>query len=48
MIYMEPGLSPSYRHEEEEEGKEELKEEEEEASRDFVDSWLHRYPLRLV
>jgi hypothetical protein len=42
MIYMEPGLSPGYRHEEEEEGKEGLEEEEEEASPGFVDSWLRR------
>ena len=45
MIYMEPGLSPGYRHEEEEEGKEgleEVEEEEEEASPGFVDSWLRR------
>jgi len=35
MIYMEPGLSPGYRHEEEEE---------EEASPGFVDSWLRRCP----
>jgi len=42
MIYMEPGLSPGYRHEEEEEGKEGLEEEEEEASPSFVDSWLRR------
>ena len=41
MIYMEPGLSPGYRHEEEE-GKEGLEEEEEKASPGFVDSWLHR------
>jgi hypothetical protein len=38
MIYMEPGLSSGYRHEEEEEGKEGLEEEEEEASPGFVDS----------
>ena len=44
MIYMEPGLSPGYRHEEEEEGKEGLEEEEEEASPGFVDSWLRRCP----
>ena len=43
MIYMEPGLSPGYRHEEEEEGKEGLEEEEEEASPGFVDSWLRRW-----
>jgi hypothetical protein len=43
MIYMEPGLSPGYRREEEEEGKEGLEEEEEEASPDFVDSWLRRW-----
>ena len=42
MIYMEPRLSPGYRHEEEEEGKEGLEEEEEEASPSFVDSWLRR------
>jgi hypothetical protein len=42
MIYMEPGLSPGYRHEEEEEGEEGLEEEEEEASPGFVDSWLRR------
>jgi hypothetical protein len=42
MIYMEPGLSPGYRREEEEEGKEGLEEEEEEASPGFVDSWLRR------
>ena len=46
MIYMEPGLSPGYRHEEEEEGKEGLEEEEEETSPGFVDSWLRRW-LRL-
>ena len=45
MIYMEPGLSPGYRHEEEEEGKEGLEEEEEEASPGFVDSWLRRWVL---
>jgi hypothetical protein len=44
MIYMEPGLSPGYRHEEEEEGKEGLEEEEEEVSPGFVDSWLRRCP----
>jgi hypothetical protein len=43
MIYMEPGLSPGYRREEEEEGKEGLEEEEEEASPSFVDSWLRRW-----
>jgi hypothetical protein len=43
MIYMEPGLSRGYRHEEEEEGKEGLEEEEEEASPGFVDSWLRRW-----
>jgi hypothetical protein len=43
MIYMEPGLSPSYRHEEKEEGKEGLEEEEEEASPGFVDFWLRRF-----
>jgi hypothetical protein len=42
MIYMEPGLSPGYRREEEEEGKEGLEEEEEKASPGFVDSWLRR------
>ena len=42
MIYMELGLSPGYRHEEEEEGKEGLEEEEEEANPGFVDSWLRR------
>ena len=42
MIYMEPGLSLGYRHEEEEEDKEGLEEEEEEASPGFVDSWLRR------
>jgi hypothetical protein len=38
MIYMEPGLSPGYRREEEEEDKEGLEKEEEEASPGFVDS----------
>jgi hypothetical protein len=47
MIYMEPGLSPGYRREEEEEGKEGLEEEEEEASPGFVDSWLRRCRLSL-
>ena len=42
MIYMEPGLSLGYRHEEEEEDKEGLEEEEEEASPGFVDCWLRR------
>jgi hypothetical protein len=42
MIYMEPGLSPGYRREEEEEDKEGLEKEEEEASPGFVDSWLRR------
>jgi hypothetical protein len=45
MIYMEPGLSPGYRHEEEEESKEGLEEEEEEASPGFVDFWLRRWML---
>ena len=44
MIYMESGLSPGYRHEEEEEGKEGLEEEEEEASPGFIDSWLQTEP----
>jgi hypothetical protein len=42
MIYMEPGLNPGYRREEEEEDKEGLEEEEEKDSPDFVDSWLRR------
>ena len=41
MIYMEPGLSPGYRHEEEEEGKEGL--EEAGGRRRGSQPWLRRF-----